>query len=66
MLWLNVEMVAHEQHLDHLRRAEQERLANEVAEQRQGGGLWQSLRQSLAGHGVEAKQVGGKLVEKTA
>lgn len=65
MFWFNAEMIAHEQHLDHLRRAERERLADEVAAQ-QGGGLWQSVRQSLVGQRTEAKQSGGKLMEKTA
>ena len=66
MLWGNAELVAHEQHLDHLRRAERQRLADEVTAQKRGGGLWRSIRQLLAGRLSEAKQSNVKLVEKAA
>ncbi|GAB4439026.1 MAG: hypothetical protein Kow0031_20950 [Anaerolineae bacterium] len=66
MFWGTVELVAHEQHLDHLRRAEREHLADEVDAQQNEGGWWQSLRQALAGQPSESRQSGGTLVEKTA
>ncbi len=67
MFWGTAEMVAREMHLDNLRRAEREQLADAVtAQQHKQSGWWQSVRQSLTGQQTELNTSGGKLVEKTA
>ncbi|MCG3209674.1 MAG: hypothetical protein FOGNACKC_03301 [Anaerolineae bacterium] len=49
MFWGNADAVHHEQHLDNLRRAEHERLVNEVEAANPQPGLWQSVKTHLAG-----------------